>query len=148
MKQSLEYVLSLGIDGNVFEKLPSLFSCSVEENLKPKVEYITKELELPMKIFEKQTSLFGYSIESNIKPTYNYLTKEIGSTNADLEKSPIALGYSLEKRIKPRWEFAKSKNKTSNPLGLLPPGDPAFARKMGCELKEYLDFKEEYLATA
>ena len=41
--------VDLGLDKNVFEKLPALFSYSIEENLKPKVKYITEDLGVPLR---------------------------------------------------------------------------------------------------
>ena len=61
------------MDVKVFEKLPALFGLSVEDNLKPKVEYITRDLGLDVKVFEKLPALFGYSLNNRIKPRTEFL---------------------------------------------------------------------------
>jgi len=144
MQNNYNYVtLELGIKKDVFERLPALFSYSIEDNLKPKVKYITEELRLPLKVFEKNPQLFNLSIEDNLKLKYHYLTTEMHTNNFALEKFPVAFSLSLKKRIIPRWEFAKTKGKSNITLSnLLSPNDKNFAKKMGSDTAHYHQFRD------
>ena len=64
------------MDIKVFEKSPSLFGLSIEDNLKPKVEYVTDELGLDVKVFEKLPTLFNFSLNKRIKPRTAFLEKK------------------------------------------------------------------------
>ena len=53
--------------------MPNLLTNSIEDNIKPKVEYFRNELGFENKQFQSNPALFGYSLEKRIKPRTEFL---------------------------------------------------------------------------
>ncbi|OLQ02641.1 Enhanced disease susceptibility 5 [Symbiodinium microadriaticum] len=116
--------------GQMVAKFPRVLGYSIEENLKPTVEWIKglglsqenlkptvewiKGLGLSQaqvaKVMATSPSVLGLSIEENLKPTVEWI-KGLGLSQAQVAKviatSPSVLGYSIEENLKPTVEWIK-----------------------------------------
>ncbi|MGC9059384.1 MAG: hypothetical protein ACP5H3_03215 [Candidatus Aenigmatarchaeota archaeon] len=78
MQRNVDYLKELGLDTRkALNRLPALLTYSVERNLKPKVEYLTKEMRISISTIESTLFLLALSLEGRIKPRWEYL-KSLG----------------------------------------------------------------------
>ena len=87
-------------------KQPGLFTCSVENNLKPTVAYL-KSIGLRVEQIAKQPKLFTLSVENNLKPTVAYL-KSIGLRDeqiAHAQSPDICRGTTMGTIPYERWRW-------------------------------------------
>ena len=99
--------------GQMVAKFPRVLGYSIEENLKPTVEWI-KGLGLSQaqvgKVIVTFPQLLGLSIEENLKPTVEWI-KGLGLSQAQVGKviatKPQLLGLSVEENLKPTVEYIK-----------------------------------------
>ena len=105
MTENIEFISNLGLSNKVFERVPQLFSYSIENNLEPKVEYIN-DLGLSNKVFERFPQLFNLSIENNLEPKVEYIN-DLGLSNKVFERVPRLFSYSMKNRIWPRSELLR-----------------------------------------
>ena len=73
--QNLLYLQSLGVTdiAKVVTRLPSILGLSIENNLKPTVEYLTNECYATISDIEKMPALVSYSLDKRIKPRHAFL---------------------------------------------------------------------------
>ena len=122
-----------------------MFSYSVDDNLKPKVDYITKELGLNITVFERFPQLFCLSVEDNLKPKVDYITKELGLDIKVFERLPQLFGYSLKNRIIPRVEYLKQEGLSLNlAIKHISLSDVVFCKKIEKSPTDYQKFKDEF----
>ena len=108
-----EVGLNTGQVAKMIATFPSVLHLSIEENLKPTVEWI-KGLGLSQSQVAKLIATFpgvlGYSTEANLKPKVEWI-KGLGLSQSQVAKviarSPPVLGYSIEANLKPTVEWIK-----------------------------------------
>ena len=73
--QNLLYLKSLYVTDidKVVTKFPAILSYSIEDNLKPTVEYLTNECYATISDIEKNPVLVSYSLDKRIKPRHAFL---------------------------------------------------------------------------
>ncbi|CAE7547050.1 MTERF5, partial [Symbiodinium pilosum] len=97
----------------VISRFPQVLGCSIEENLKPTVQWLRdsglKEAEVS-KVISRLPQVLGYSIEENLKPTVQWL-RDLGLQEAELSKVisrlPQVLGCSIEENLKPTVQWLR-----------------------------------------
>lgn len=108
----------------VLYRAPAVLGLQVDTNVKPKVEFLQRSLDLSNNQLETvltaMPSLLLLNVDSNLRPKLDYLAetfaKLLGTTGGEHAGSsttilrdtvlrlPTLLGYSLEQRIRPRVE--------------------------------------------
>ena len=92
---------------------PQVLSCSIEDNLKPTVDWI-KGLGLKQtqvaKVVARLPAVLGYSVEDNLQPKVDWI-KGLGLNQAQVAKVvvrlPSVLGYSIEANLQPTVDWIK-----------------------------------------
>ncbi|XP_074565891.1 transcription termination factor MTEF1, chloroplastic-like [Curcuma longa] len=56
-------------------RCPAIFGYSVENNMKPKIDYLVHEMERPIEEVKKFPQYFAFSLENKIKPRHLHLKK-------------------------------------------------------------------------
>ena len=108
-----EVGLNTGQVAKMIATFPPVLHLSIEENLKPTVEWI-KGLGLSQSQVAKVIATFpqvlGLSIEANLKPTVEWI-KGLGLSQSQVAKViaifPPVLGYSIEANLKPTVKWIK-----------------------------------------
>ena len=96
-------------------KYPSLLTKSIEESIKPKVEYFRRTLALDSmevkSLVVRYTVLLGASIEKNIEPKLEFYSELVGEVAAKetIRNHPTLLLESLKRRLVPRVEEVKKR---------------------------------------
>jgi mTERF domain-containing protein len=135
--------------GIVITKFPQIFSYDTG-TIQTKVNYLNSigiKGENAGAVITRYPQILALDLKNNLKPTYEFLEENFNWDYTNVVSTPNVLGFSLEKRIKPRYEFLKSMGKEDeySASTVLNPTDKDFCKNLGCSLKEYQTFKEEYL---
>ncbi|XP_031251468.1 transcription termination factor MTERF5, chloroplastic-like [Pistacia vera] len=108
----VDFLYELGLSsesiGKILTRWPTIVSCSVEENLRPTVEYFRSlGVDISM-LLKKSPGTLGHSIEGNLKPVTEFFLAKGYSME---EVRIIILRYaplytlSLTENLIPKWEF-------------------------------------------
>ncbi|CAN6555067.1 unnamed protein product [Malus baccata var. baccata] len=77
LKKKMRFLRSLGLSyeeaANVCARLPAIFGYSVEDNLRPKYEYLVKDMGRSVEELKKFPQYFGFSLEKRIIPRHLHL---------------------------------------------------------------------------
>ncbi|KAM2798122.1 hypothetical protein COP1_003113 [Malus domestica] len=77
LKKKMRFLRSLGLSyeeaANVCARLPAIFGYSVEDNLRPKYEYLVKDMGRSVEELKKFPQYFGFSLEKRIVPRHLHL---------------------------------------------------------------------------
>ncbi|BFG41600.1 hypothetical protein CerSpe_278740 [Prunus speciosa] len=77
LKRKMRFLRSLALSyeeaANVCVRLPAIFGYSVEDNLRPKYEYLVKEMGRSVEELKKFPQYFGFSLEKRIVPRHLHL---------------------------------------------------------------------------
>ncbi|XP_048424806.1 transcription termination factor MTEF1, chloroplastic [Pyrus x bretschneideri] len=77
LKKKMRFLRSLGFSheeaANVCARLPAIFGYSVEDNLRPKCEYLVKDMGRSVEELKKFPQYFGFSLEKRIVPRHLHL---------------------------------------------------------------------------
>ena len=114
--ESIQYLRMLGIKevSKVVADFPPILSLTVEDTLRPKVEYLmsigVKQEDIG-KVVTKHPQVLSFSIDNTMKQRIEYL-KSIGVKHEDIGKVvtdlPQVLSYSIDDNMKQRIEYLKS----------------------------------------
>ncbi|KAJ4834300.1 hypothetical protein Tsubulata_034313, partial [Turnera subulata] len=106
------FLLDMGISakdiGKILNRCPQLFTFSINDKLRPKIEYFTSFGVDVAILFRRNPELFKLSIESNVNHVTQYFLAR-GFTVEELGAMISSFGcfycYSLAKNLAPKWEF-------------------------------------------
>ncbi|KAL5562589.1 hypothetical protein UlMin_032336 [Ulmus minor] len=77
LRSKIEYLRSIGLTYDesfrVCGRMPAIFGYSIENNLKPKYEYLIWEMERSLEELKKFPQYFGFSLEKRIVPRHLHL---------------------------------------------------------------------------
>lgn len=102
LEDKLNYFLDIDISSDEINKNPIILCLSLEDNIKPKVEYFQNK-GIPLSSLKKVQSLWCMSIK-NIEQKVDYITK-LGLSMDSIKKYPRILTASIEYKLKPNVEF-------------------------------------------
>ncbi|KAG0624279.1 hypothetical protein M758_3G236300 [Ceratodon purpureus] len=91
---------------------PSIFTYSVEHNLRPKVIYFLSlglERREIGRMIAVHPAIMGHSLETSIKPKIDFLVNVMHRTVNEIVSFPQYLSYSLVSRIQPRYKYLAEK---------------------------------------
>ncbi|KAG6484700.1 hypothetical protein ZIOFF_053222 [Zingiber officinale] len=75
----IKFLESMGLSHEeavgVCVRCPAIFGYSVENNMKPKIDYLVHEMERPIEDVKKFPQYFAFSLENKIKPRHLHLKK-------------------------------------------------------------------------
>jgi len=114
MKETISYLLSLGVQeddmGSIFRAFPALLTTSIEDSMKPVVEYLRFiGVENIGAFITKLPPILSYSVEKDILPKWNYLQRVSLQPICELEEFPAYFSYRLDRRIKTRYDYLSYK---------------------------------------
>ncbi|XP_010521080.1 PREDICTED: transcription termination factor MTEF1, chloroplastic [Tarenaya hassleriana] len=80
LKIKVRFLRSIGFDreeaARVCARMPAIFGYNVEDNLRPKFEFLVYDMEREMEELKKFPQYFGFSLEKRIKPRHWLLKKK------------------------------------------------------------------------
>ncbi|XP_008791717.1 transcription termination factor MTERF5, chloroplastic [Phoenix dactylifera] len=112
VKASVDYLSELGVSekniGKILTRCPHIISYSVDDNLKPTVEYFRSMGVNVASLIHKCPQTFGLSIEANLKPVTEfflergYSIEEVGTM---VHRYGALYTFSLSDNVMPKWNF-------------------------------------------
>ncbi|KAK4742306.1 hypothetical protein SAY87_000307 [Trapa incisa] len=79
LREKVKFLRSVGLtyeeSATICARLPALFGYSVEENLRPKYEYLVEEMERSLEELKRFPQYFGFSLRKRIAPRHLHLTQ-------------------------------------------------------------------------
>ncbi|XP_062092867.1 transcription termination factor MTEF1, chloroplastic [Humulus lupulus] len=77
LREKVRFLRSIGLSyeesGRVCARVPAIFGYSIEDNLRPKHEYLVWEMERSLEEVNKFPQYFGFSLEKRIRPRHIHL---------------------------------------------------------------------------
>nr|CAD1820343.1 unnamed protein product [Ananas comosus var. bracteatus] len=111
----------------------TLLSCSVEEKLLPRLEFLEsagfsrKEARAMARRFPQ---LMCYSIEGNLRPKLGFLLDAMGRSPVELREFPHYFSFGLDGRIRPRHIACEERGVRLPLPAMLRPGDERFRARL------------------
>lgn len=79
LRGKIKFLKSIGLGyeeaKRVCRRMPAIFGYSVEENLRPKYEFLTEEMERSLEELKDFPQYFGFSLQKRIAPRHWHLKK-------------------------------------------------------------------------
>ncbi|KAM6573459.1 hypothetical protein CsatA_017539 [Cannabis sativa] len=77
LDEKMRFLISIGLSeeesGRVCARVPAIFGYSIEDNLRPKCEYLVWEMERSLEEVNKFPQYFGFSLDKRIRPRHIHL---------------------------------------------------------------------------
>jgi hypothetical protein len=141
--------------GGMVAKHPQLLGYSVDDNLRPTVQYLLDEVGVSSDkmggMLASFPGLLSYSVDDNLRPTVQYFLDNVGiekdQLRAKIETLPALLAYSLQKRIIPRHTFmVKHDMQLGTDIGgWLTRTDANFCESLGLSEEDYEKHCKDHL---
>jgi hypothetical protein len=107
--------------GKVIAGFPSILGLSIEDNLKPTIEYLVVECKMDPgnlgKVIAGYPAILNYSIEKNLKPTVEFLVHDLRMDKEALQhilqSLPQLFGYDPLDNMQPKVDYLMRMNQTT-----------------------------------
>lgn len=112
LKRTVDFLYEMGLTaenvGKVLTRCPNIISYSVDDKLRPTVEYFHSLGVDVAPLLQRSPQTFGLSIEANLKPVTEFFLEK-GYTIEDVRTMISRYGalytFSLAENLNPKWEF-------------------------------------------
>ena len=103
-----ELCLSKAGLGNLVGTYPQLLGLSLEQNVRPTVEYVKSLGVSPSKAFVRHPPLLGLSLEHNLRPSTAYLRNLGVNVSKAVSGHPMVLSLCLSQNVVPTVDYLRS----------------------------------------
>ncbi|CAI9086976.1 OLC1v1020921C1 [Oldenlandia corymbosa var. corymbosa] len=112
LKGTVDFLYEVGLSaehvGKVLTRCPNIISYSVDDKLRPAVEYFRSLGVDVALLFQRAPQTFGLSIEANLKPLTEFFLQNgysIEELRTMISRYGALYTFSLEGNLIPKWEF-------------------------------------------
>jgi len=139
MKETVDFIMEQGIEkenlASMFRSFPSLLTLSIEEDMKPVVQFLQSVgINNTGRFISRLPPVLGYSVSRELTPKWEFVQKIYTYTSFEVSKFPAFFSYPLERVIKARFEYLRDVKRL--PISLIAPdlvlryGDRDFAMRV------------------
>ena len=97
----------------MIQRVPTLFSCSIDTNFEPKLDWLQERLHLDdvalSKMIQLLPTLFSCSIDTNLEPKLDWLQQRLDLDDEAARKMvtqfPPLFGYNVDSNLEPTLNF-------------------------------------------
>ncbi|XP_027154462.1 transcription termination factor MTERF5, chloroplastic [Coffea eugenioides] len=112
LKGSVDFLYEVGLSaenvGKVLTRCPNIISYSVEDKLRPTVEYFSSLGIDVAHLLQRSPQTFGLSIEANLKPLTEFFLERgysIEDVRTMISRYGALYTFSVAENLVPKWEF-------------------------------------------